>query len=218
VEIGKMGKATRKKAAKPAGSKELAISKCVEDLGIADEVIEIYGPTELADSVVWEVWVSDKDDELATRFVEECSDGKNNVFDTFQQLAVRLNHQHKATLKAAENTEWKRQRELAEIQSHNAFQAAETSNRLIEIQARNAMQAAEISSRRIEQIVKLGMTAFGFVVSMGLVLYLIFTGGFIAYAAAAVLFSLIASACVWMYGKFERFTIPNPFSASSTEI
>ena len=212
----KMTKAVRKKTAKPAGSKELAISKCVEDLGIDDEVLEIYGPTELADSVVWEVWVSDKGDELATRFVEECVDGKNNVFDTFQQLAVRLNVQHRATLEKAHKAEWDRQRQLADIQSKNALQSSEITSRLIELQARNAVQAAEISSRRIEQIVKLGMIAFGFATAMGIAVYLVLTGtSYIAFGAAGVIFSLIASACVWMYGRFELFRIPNPFSATT---
>lgn len=54
------GKQTRQ-VKRPTTSKELQITQLVEGVGIEDEVFEIYGPTRTAGSIVWDLWVYDKD-------------------------------------------------------------------------------------------------------------------------------------------------------------
>jgi hypothetical protein len=143
-------------------------------------VTEIYGPSQLGESMLWEVWVEDKDGELATRFVEETDDG-TRAYDTFQLLAVRLN-----TLQ---------QTNLATIAQR---------------EAERTLQAATISNQRIELIVKLGMAVVGFTVAMAVVGYLAVNNkeGNIPYMAAVVFAGLIASAGAYVYGRYFIPKIP----------
>lgn len=181
-----------KQGAKPTSSKEREISKCVEQVGIGDEVLEIYGPTQIAGSMVWEVWVQDKYEELATRFVEELAGGGTQVFDTFQQLAVRLNVQHTDVLKRLADSEWEKTRQLTELQIKSAAEAAKSSN------------------ARIEHLVKLGMAAGGFVVSLGLAVFLAMHSQQLgAWPAAFVVLCIAASGAYYVYGKFITPKIPS---------
>ena len=180
---------------KPTSSKELAISKLVEDVGIGDKVLEIYGPTQVADSLVWEVWVKDRYKELATRFVEELPDDDTKVYDTFQQIAVRLNIRYQQTLSRAGQAEWERQKEL------------------IEIQAKHSLQSSDIIARRTDQVGRLSLTGFGFVASILISSYVIYIQSpYASWAAAYVFISFVANAGRFMLGgKFEGFKIPKPW-------
>jgi hypothetical protein len=178
-----MAQISRGKTAKPSSSKEMAISKCVEDVGIDDTVLEIYGPTQLAESVVWEIWVKDQEGHLATRFVEECADGKNNVFDTFQQLAVRLNAQHQEIMKQLAESQWEKTRQLTELQLKSSAEASKSSN------------------ERIEHLVKLGMALGGFTVSPGLAVFLaLHTDQLGAWPATFVILCIAATGTYFVYG------------------
>lgn len=190
------------------GEVEAAIEK-----GFPGDVIyDSYGPNQLAQSVVWEIWVKENGREFATRFLEEFEDGTYRTYGSFQTLAVKLNKQHVATLEQIKADEWVRQKELAEVQSKNTLQSAEISNRMIEMQAKNAAQAAEISNRRIEHLVKLGIGAFCMISALGIAAYLVTTGAnIIAVGAAGIVFSILASGCIWLFGKFEAFKMPTPF-------
>ena len=86
---GKMAREAKQRK-RPTTSKELFIKKLVEDVGIEDEVFEIYGPTRIAGSIAWELWVYDHEEQIATRFVEEVPGESPRVYDTFQQLAVEI--------------------------------------------------------------------------------------------------------------------------------
>lgn len=162
------------------GSREEKIANRVKSVGIRDEVLEIYGPTPVGKSMLWEVWVEDKNDEMATRFVEETIDGLL-VYDTFQQLAVRLN-----TI----------QQEMLES--------------LTERQAKAALQGAMISNQRVELIVKLGMAVVGFTVAMAIVGYLAVNNNNASttWLAAVVIASILSSAGAYVYGKYVSPKVP----------
>jgi hypothetical protein len=129
--------------------------------------------------------VKDQEGQLATRFVEECADGKNNVFDTFQQLAVRLNVQHQEMMNKLHEAEWARTHELT-----------------VE-QGRATLQAANIANKRLEHIVKLGM-------AIGLGTCAMFVACYLALhsetpngtLAVWVICGLVASAGGYIFGKF----------------
>lgn len=186
---------TKEQVKKPISSKELAISQLVEGVGIGDKVLEIYGPTQIADSLVWEVWVKDSYKELATRFVEELPGDETKIYDTFQQIAVRLNIRYQQTLSRAGQAEWERQKEL------------------IEIQARHSLQSSDIIARRTDQVGRLSLTGFGFVASILISVYVIYIQSpYASWAAVYVFISFVANAGRYLLGgKFEGLKIPKPW-------
>lgn len=163
-----------------------------------DEIYESYGPSQLAESVVWEVWVKEGGEVFATRFLEEFADGSYKAYGSFQTLAVKLNKQHEATVQKAKTDEWARQKELVEIQSKDGLQVIET-------QAKIAAQAAALSNSRIELLVKLGIGVLCVVVGLGVAGVLAITGaGPLAATAAFALFPIIGAASIWVFGKYPR--------------
>ncbi|MCP3399744.1 hypothetical protein [Bradyrhizobium sp. CCGB20] len=173
-----------------------------------DEIYESYGPSQLAESVVWEVWVKEGGEVFATRFLEEFADGSYKAYGSFQTLAVKLNKQHEATVQKAKTDEWARQKELVEIQSKDGRRAIET-------QAKIAAQAAALSNSRIELLVKLGIGVLCIVVGLGVASVLAISGaGLLAAAAASALFPIIGAACFWVFGKYPRFSWSGLPSAS----
>ncbi len=174
-------------------SKEREVQKLVEGTGIGDTVEEIYGPIKVADSLVWELWVYDADDQLATRFVEEFPDGEKTVYDTFQQLAVRLDSQHAEIIKRLQDAEWTKTKEMAEIQSTTV--ATE----------------AKAASERLTSLITLIVASGGFAIGLLTMAYLVVNGGpYFVWIAAFVLGSVVASACVYFYGKFLAIKPPVP--------
>lgn len=188
---------------------EQSVEKAIVERGIKDKVSEIYGPSQLAESVVWEVWVKDRDDEFATRFLEEFSDNRYKIYDTFQGLSVRLNKQHELAVSAAKDIEWKRSRDLADIEAARAAQAAEASNRLIEIQAKSSVQAASLSNARIEHLLKMSMVGGGFFVGLCIATYLVaLDKPYSGWAAGFIFLCLVASAGKWAYGEWVTPELP----------
>ena len=72
---------------------EAEVRRLVEKNNKGDTYEAIYGPVKIAGSVIWEVWVAFEDEWMA-RFVEEPETGPVKIYDTFQQLAIRLNDRH----------------------------------------------------------------------------------------------------------------------------
>jgi hypothetical protein len=186
----------RKAKVKPSGTKQLSIEEAVQALKIGDDILKLYGPNELAGTVVWEVWVEDKDEELQTRFVEEAADGTKIVIESFQELAVRINIKYQDTLNQTRKAEWERQKEFYEIQS------------------KSTLQSSDILARRTDQVGKLTLTGFGFVASILVAMYVVYTNStYAGWAATYVFIAFIANAGRYLLGgKFDSFRIPNPFS------
>jgi hypothetical protein len=190
---------------------ERSVEEAIVARGIGDTVYEIYGPSQLAESVVWEIWVKDSSKEFATRFMEEFDDGHYDVYDTFQALSVRLNRQHESVVRNAKSVEWQRSLELAAVQAKANTQATEASNRLIEMQGRNAIQAANLANARIEHLVKMSMIGGGFIAGLCMAMYLIaIDKPYSSWAAGFIFLCLIASAGRWAYGEWVTPKIPKP--------
>lgn len=190
---------------------EQSVKQAIEGREGDDTVVEIYGPAQLADSVIWEVWVEDAGEEFATRFLEEFEGGRHVIYDTFQALTVRLNKQHEAAMSHAKSIEWQRSLDLAAAQAKANTDAAESSRRLIEEQGRNALQAASLANQRLEQLVKLSMVGGGFIVGIFSAVYLIAMDKPVSsWAAGFILLCLLASAGRWAYGEWVTAKIPKP--------
>jgi hypothetical protein len=171
-----------------ASSKEREITAAIKATGLGDSVEEIYGPNKVADSLVWEVWVYDKERELATRFVEEFSSGAKTVYDTFQQIAVRLDSQHSDIIKRLQDAEWQKSKEMAELQS------------------RTALAAVEANTERVTKLVTLAVASVVFILAIiGMLCLLAFGTPSNSWTAVTVLGSVIASACWLFYGTYKRF-------------
>lgn len=157
-----------------------------------DVIHSSYGPSQLAQSVVWEVWVKDKGKEFANRFVEVFEDGTHKTYGSFQILAVKLNKQHLATVDKAKEDEFKRQ-------------------------AKAAAQAAALSNSRIELFVKLGVMIALVAVGLGVAVFLAMSGvGLVATAAVSALLPIIGAACLWAFGRYPRFKWADLPDAKST--
>lgn len=174
-------------------SKESEITLLVEGNGIGDDVEEIYGPIKFADTLIWELWVNDNDGSYATRFVQEVPNGPPIIHDTFQQLAVRLDREHDEIVKRLGEAEWTRAKEMAASQTNTAAQEAKAAN------------------ERITNLVTLVVAAGGFAVGLLAMVYLVVYGGPVfVWVAAFVLGSVVASTCVYFYGKYVAMKVPNP--------
>jgi hypothetical protein len=153
---------------------ETEVTQIIESRCSKDTVEEVYGPTQTGDVVFWEVWVTDKDEDWATRFIEVFSDGRYAVYDTFQALCVRINLTHHAAIARREEAEWERAQKMAAQQHGNRTQD-------------------------MKHIV--GAAAF-FIVVLVFAYAMLRRDTPSAYIAAAVFACLIASACYLFYGKF----------------
>lgn len=184
---------TERKKTRPTTSKELEITRLVEATGVGDTVEEIYGPTKVADSVVWEVWVYDNDELLATRFVEEFPGGVAKVYDTFQQIAVRLDSQHAEIVMRLQAAEWQKTKEM------------------VELQLNAASLEAKAASERLTGLITLIVASGVFVISVLIMAYLVVKGGpYFIWIAAFVLGCVIASACTFFYRQFVILNLPTP--------
>lgn len=172
------------KTKQSASSREREVIALIEGRGIGDKVEEIYGPIRVADSQVWEAWVYNDDDELATRFVEEPAGGSPLVIDTFQQLAVRLDILHEELFKRAQEIEWRKTKEMMEIQAKASVQGASDNRELIKL------------------IVAAALFAF----ALGALVFVIWNGsGGNQIIAMGAIASVVGSACVLFFGKFIKF-------------
>ncbi|MCS3763179.1 hypothetical protein [Bradyrhizobium centrosematis] len=161
------------------------VEAAVQESFPRDIIHSSYGPSQLAQSVVWEVWVKDKGKEFANRFVEVFEDGTHKTYGSFQILAVKLNKQHLTTVDKAKEDEFARQ-------------------------AKAAAQAAALSNSRIELFVKLGVMIALVAVGLGVAVFLAMSGvGLVATAAVSALLPIIGAACLWAFGRYPRFKWPD---------
>ena len=173
-----------KQVKRPTTSKELLIKQLVEGNGIKDRVFEIYGPLRMAGSIVWELWVYDKDDEIATRFVEEIMGSTPKVHDKFQQLAVEIDIRHEQVLKQAFKDEWDQKKEL------------------IELQTRRGVVVSQASNERYAAVTPLALASVGVVSAIAVFAVLALRGGDDGKYAAILMFgTIVASACTFIFGK-----------------
>lgn len=173
-----------KQRKRPTTSKELLIKKLVEDVGIGDEVFEIYGPIRIAGSIAWELWVYDHEGQIATRFVEEIPGESSRVYDTFQQLAVEIDIRHEQVLEKAFAEEWNQKKELIQLQTHSGVVASKASN------------------ERYAALVPLALASVGFVSAIAVFAILALRGGDDGQYAAMFMFgTIVASACTFIFGK-----------------
>lgn len=196
----------------PTSSKEKLVTAAIKSLGGNDDVWEIYGPTTIAEKDVYEVWVEDKEDQLATRFVEETPDGEFIPYETFQQLAVKLAKQHQALLERSRAEDWARLKELSEMQSRESVEQSRQALELARVQGQNALDTAKASSDRVERTVKLCLAAAGFAIVLPLLAYIALTSpSYWAWAPLFVLLCVMATAAAWAYGDFRTVSIPAPW-------
>ena len=154
---------------------EAAIEKIIEGRGTKDEVEETYGPTKVGEVVLWEVWVTDRDDHWATRFVEVFDDDSSVVYDTFQALAVALNKRLEAASERRQDLEWRRTRELSESQHRN-----------------------------ITSLIKLAVGSLAFLTVVGVFSFAFVTRNALATGVLVVLAGVISSGCWYIFGKYIR--------------
>ncbi len=174
---------------KKVSSKTGAIAETVLSLRIGDEIEEVREPSKFAEKVLWEVWVRDGHAErkkLATRFVEEGSKGGEQVFETFQQLMLVLQDRHQLLL-----------------------------NRLNDAEGRRADEIADAAHSRLTNLITLTLGGFGFCFSLVVFGVLIFSdkqNPMNVWGAVFMLACVIASSCLFVYGKFVAPKIPFPKS------
>lgn len=181
----------KSKKPKPANSRAEAIINLVEGRGIGDEYLEIHGPSKIAELVVWQVWVKNKYDGTDIRLVEEVAGAEPLVYDSFQEIAIRLDSLHEDLRKRAQADEWTRTKEM------------------IELQAKSAAQEAKAAADRLRSLITLAVASGGFVIAILAIVYLaVYGGSAAAWASAFVLCSVVASACIYFYGKFEKIKLP----------
>jgi len=165
------------------------VLKALKDQRPLDRFEAMYGPTRIAGSKVWEVWVEYKD-EYETRFVEEAADGTPvAIHDTFQSLALRLDDLHLALMARLQDVERDKTMQLAEHQS------------------KLASDAADRASKRLTLMIRDVSTAGAFAVSLILFGYLLVMSSN-PWPATFMFACVIASACAFFYGRFITPKIP----------
>jgi hypothetical protein len=161
---------------------EAEVRRLVEKNNKGDTYEAIYGPVKIAGSVIWEVWVAFEDEWMA-RFVEEPETGPVKIYDTFQQLAIRLNDRH---LEIMERLKLAEQAKL--------FDQTKQQSEL-------AMKMADSSAKRMTTIIRDISTAAAFAISLLAFVYMLVSGANV-WAATVMFACVLASACAFFYGKF----------------
>lgn len=167
--------------------RNVEIDKAVRDRRLGDRVEENCGPTTVGDSIIWEIWVKDKNDQLATRFVQERGGLVVEIFDTFQSLAIELDKQHRRINETLREAEWAKTKEMVELQSKQTADVAERAN------------------SRFTLFITHLMTAGAFLIVLLVFAYLIIWTEYKGYAML-IFGGVAASACIFFY---KNFTIPN---------
>jgi hypothetical protein len=147
-----------------------------------DKFEAMYGPTRIAGSTVWEVWVNYKG-EFETRFVEEVDGKVFAIYDSFQSIALRLDDMHRELMTRLQDAERDRTMRLAEQQS------------------RLASEAADRTSKRMTAMIRDIRTAGAFAISLMVFSYLLINGAN-PWPATIMFACVLASACAFFYGKF----------------
>ena len=161
---------------------EAEVRRLVKDHNRGDKFEAIFGPVQIAGSVIWEVWV-EFEDEWMTRFVEEPENGPTKVYDTFQALALKLNNQHLSLMRRLQVAEQAKAMDLTRMQSDLALKSADS------------------ASKRFTAMVRDVSAAGAFAVAVLVFAYLILMGTN-PWPATVVFASIVASGCTLFYGKF----------------
>ena len=104
---------------------EAEVRRLIKERNKGDKFEAIYGPVKIAGSVIWEVWVAFEDEWMA-RFVEEPETGPVKIYDTFQQLAIRLNDRHLELMERLRVAEQAKIFDQTRQQSELALKAADS--------------------------------------------------------------------------------------------
>jgi hypothetical protein len=148
------------------------------------EVFEsIFGPMEIAGSIIWEYWVK-FEGEFHTRFIEENSaSGSPKIFDTFQALSLKLNKRHIETMERLREIEQAKGAEQARLQSELA------------------LKAAEGSTKRFSAMVRDVCTAGAFGISLLIFCYVVLFSSN-TWPAIFMFACVLASGCAFFFGRF----------------